>query len=258
MNLSHIFTALTAAVISGVASSYVTYTIVKKSVEERAERDIQGIKEHYKLVRKENGDVTIFGEKEPEEKYAEAQEFVRTYEMLNDLGYSGTDDIESPSVPVLPPKQREVRTDYTKVSVAPETATEEPEEAFPAGNVFTGDYMPVEGEPHLISRMEFEEDYEGYDQDTVVYYEGDDTLCDALTGAPIEDIEAVIGRRHLDMFGKLSEDPEIVYVQNDRIETKYEVARNDGYYSVIVLGLDPEDVGAKSPKQRPRKMRDDD
>lgn len=113
--------------------------------------------------------------------------------------------------------------------------------------------------PYLISLamfMEKEEDGEYYDKITLNYFEDDDVLCDDREMV-VDDIEGTIGMSSLNMFGQLSENPDLVYIRNERISSDFEICRNEGSFSNMIMGVSHEVLGLKEPKAKIKKMRND-
>lgn len=250
MNKSMVLNTVISATAGGILGGVVTYLTVKKTFQTRADAEIESVKEQYKLLRKDPETVTtIIGEPNPGdllgpptyEQENKISDFVKNYNAINNPGHN------------------------EEAAVAEDDETEEM--LVEPGNIWDkhgekqddrmANYERRPGEPWIVSRQEFEDAPESFSKDSVVYYEGDDTLCDTLDQT-VPDIEKTIGRRHLDMFGVLSDDPQIVYVFNEKVDTYFEVALHSGAYSVQVLGLDPEMLGLKEPKRRPQRMRDSD
>jgi hypothetical protein len=78
----------------------------------------------------------------------------------------------------------------------------------------------------------------------------DDTLSDENEEI-ISDVSYVIGYDALSSFGDGSDDPDIVYVRNEKLQTDYEVTRLNKSYSETVLGVIPE----KKPRARRQNVR---
>lgn len=91
-------------------------------------------------------------------------------------------------------------------------------------------------EPYIIHRDEFYNDEQGYTQLTLTYYAGDDIMVDE-EDAPIYNYQQVTGPLR---FGHGSEDPNVFHVRNDKRRAEYEIIRDDGLFSVEVLGLEIE------------------
>lgn len=113
--------------------------------------------------------------------------------------------------------------------------------------------------PYVISVAEFMANDDEFDQISITYFDGDDTLADEREQI-IPDIENVVGAANLQKFGENgSNDKDVVYIRNERIHTDFEVCREDGKYAVMVLGISEELLDDERPaKPRVRKMREDD
>lgn len=117
---------------------------------------------------------------------------------------------------------------------------------------------PVEirdtSKPYIISIEDFHDD-DDMTKISIVYYEDDDTLVDEREQV-IPDIESVVGRKNLNRFGHKSQDENILYVRNEKLGggTDFEIARNDGSYSHLVLGFEPD----PQPRKNHRLTREDD
>lgn len=107
--------------------------------------------------------------------------------------------------------------------------------------------------PYLISVQEFMDEKE-FTKLNIVYYEEDDSLVDDGDRL-IPDVEGTVGSAQLSRFGELSEDPNIVYVRNEKMEVDFEIIKDKRSYAKFIMGFDPEDE-EKGPKIR--KMRDHD
>lgn len=110
--------------------------------------------------------------------------------------------------------------------------------------------------PYWISVEEFMANDKGFDQITISYFEGDDTLVDERQQL-IPDVEGTIGAEQLQMFGKGSQDKSVVYVRNEKLGSDFEVVKEDGSYSVMVLGMDEDELDTNGRRPRGRKLRDD-
>lgn len=93
-----------------------------------------------------------------------------------------------------------------------------------------------EDKPYIISYEEFTAGEKDYTQNTLTWYEGDDTLTDDKD-QPIPDSDMVVGDENLQRFGHGSKDSRIVYVRNDVMELDFEVLKNPGAYAQAVLGF---------------------
>lgn len=109
--------------------------------------------------------------------------------------------------------------------------------------------------PYTITYDQYYEDYNGHDKKTYTYYEGDATLTDERD-RPIDDIAKVIGHESLNYFGVSSKDKNIVHVRNERLETDYEIVKDERDYLEVVVGV--KNIWDENEKPKNRKMRDDD
>ena len=91
-------------------------------------------------------------------------------------------------------------------------------------------------EPYIITVDEFMEAIPNYDKLSFTYFEGDDILADERE-KPITEINATVGEDHLTMFGRFSKDKNIVYVRNERIETDFEITRDEQSFGEVVAGF---------------------
>jgi len=86
--------------------------------------------------------------------------------------------------------------------------------------------------PYIIHRDEFFGEEMDCTQTTITYYAGDNILCDERD-TPIYNPEQVVGQL---MFGHGSNDPNVVYVRNERLQAEYEILLDHGHYQVEILG----------------------
>lgn len=136
----------------------------------------------------------------------------------------------------------------------------------PEGNIFEGYVEPDPQElaenadevtvvrtpdrPYVISSKEWYTNDTDYDQITLTYWADDDVLADD-TNRMINEVDEVVGATNLHRFGFLSEDPDIVYVRNERLKADYEITKDERNYSEIVHGI-PVDADKSGV---PRRMR---
>jgi hypothetical protein len=92
--------------------------------------------------------------------------------------------------------------------------------------------------PYILHRDEYFAHEMDYDQTTLMYYEGDNILCDEKD-VPIHAPDKVVGTLK---FGHGSGDPSIVYIRNDKLEAEFEVIVDHGFFQVEVLGQAAEDM----------------
>lgn len=98
--------------------------------------------------------------------------------------------------------------------------------------------------PYVISVAEFFEDNKTYQKLTITYYTADKVLVDDKD-VPITDILRTVGLG-IHKFGEQSDDENIVYVRNDRLELDFEIVKDERSYTEVVLGYgDPKAVKAR-------------
>lgn len=256
MNKPIVLTAAVSATIGGIVGGVVTYLTVNKKLRTRyedwANEEIAKVKEHYKLVRKEDGDLGIFGDVKPNMETAVGRALANA--MITSLGYdpgsSENYDMSQEGEPELGPD------DFVPVSIWDRgIATDEDGNPLIDLEEIDG-YAVIKGEPYLISEGEYFNSDE-YDKDTLSYYEKDDTLTDERDSV-IDRVQESIGSRHLHMFKKKAGQPKTsIYIRNDKQKTDYEVILIEDAYSVRILGMTEEDAGLREPKRSVKKMRDD-
>lgn len=92
------------------------------------------------------------------------------------------------------------------------------------------------GEPYVISKDSFENEYQDFAKESLVYFEDDDVLSDDKDEI-IQEREKVIGTEALNSFGEGSDDEDIVYVRNLALSIDYEVVQEHQSYKENVMGL---------------------
>jgi len=91
--------------------------------------------------------------------------------------------------------------------------------------------------PYLLRADEYFESDNNFDQITLTYYQGDDSLADEADQL-VEDVDAVVGKANLDCFGQISGDPNVVYVRNEKLRADYEIILDHRTYKELVTGLE--------------------
>lgn len=86
--------------------------------------------------------------------------------------------------------------------------------------------------PYIIHVDEYFANEKGYIQSTLQYYQGDNILCDEQD-VPVYNPEKIVGKLE---FGHGSNDPNVVYVRNEKLEAEWEVLRDHGHFQTEVLG----------------------
>jgi hypothetical protein len=206
-----------AATLGGGIGFFVGYKLLEKRLseafDERIQREEEAMREHYSLVRK---------------PYASPQE------ALEDL---------VPEPPIAEdPREPNMRTAYHKIVQQEEveedaTATlDELEVAVAESQVNIFDKVDRDaGKPYVISMDEFMANESGLSQNTLTYYETDDTLVDERDH-PMAAPNDVIGSNFRVEFGVKSSDANTVHIRNEKLGLEFEVVRSYGSYKREVLG----------------------
>lgn len=228
------------------------YLMTRKAYRQWAESEIAQVKEHYRILRKEDYP-------SPEDIVAAKE---RVDELLGEHGYTEITIHNEPEEEPVADEPSLTEEDYEAIGEAVArnifdqavTLTEEQEaQGTPADHVTVRD----PDNPYVITIDEFMEEDLKFEKITLNYFEEDDTLIDDSEKI-ITDIEGTVGSKNLEKFGVGSNDKFIVYIRNEKLRADFEVAREEGSYATLVLGLDPETVGEREPKSRPQKMRHND
>lgn len=95
--------------------------------------------------------------------------------------------------------------------------------------------------PYVIHQNEYgEKNKEGYSQTTYTYYALDDVLCDA-DDHPLPHADLIVGQDNL-KFGHGTDDVDVVFVRNEKLELDMEICRINESYEEAVLGHDHSDA----------------
>jgi hypothetical protein len=151
-----------------------------------------------------------------------------------------------------PPPEEEIVEAIEVIEEATEEVTNifeigEAEEAFDLESEIR---MRKPERPYLITVDEHTANEDEYEQSTLTFYEGDDTLTDSRD-KPIPEPDLVVGDDNLLRFGVASGDPNVVYVRNDKLKMDFEILRSSGKFTVEVLGF----IEHSDMDRRPRKFR---
>lgn len=86
--------------------------------------------------------------------------------------------------------------------------------------------------PYIVSPEEFGE-LDNYEIISLTYYEGDKFLAEDADEL-VDDVEHTVGWESLEHFGDYEDDPDAVYVRNDKLKIDYEILRDSRNYSDVV------------------------
>lgn len=215
---------LAAFGIGSVLGSAVTYVLSKKNFQEELEREIQDVKDNYRILRKEDYESpTDYLEKTrpdsvKDDILAEVEvnqivAYAKASDELKDaiVNYNAFSRDEVPDKELLPEDANELL--YKNLL---ETRTDDI--------------------PFLISVSEFFDEMREYKKLSITYFEGDNIVCYEDDSVML-DPEQSFGLINLSRFGVMSDSEHIVYVRNPRISVDYEIVRDDGKYADMVAHL---------------------
>lgn len=101
-------------------------------------------------------------------------------------------------------------------------------------------------EPYIIEVDEFFNGKVNYDKVTLTYYDRDGSLVDESEEL-VHNVVDTIGEEALFEFGNKSDDPNVVYIRNEKLAIDYEIIRVFNSYAEDVLGIE---MGDKSKRDR--------
>jgi hypothetical protein len=94
--------------------------------------------------------------------------------------------------------------------------------------------------PYIIHQDEYMQQESGYSQVTLTYYAGDDVVTEE-NDTVIDNVDSLLGISNLIHWGHGSDDINVVYIRNPRIEVEYEVCRSPRSYAEEIQGLEHSD-----------------
>lgn len=109
--------------------------------------------------------------------------------------------------------------------------------------------------PYIIHHDEFMVNEPEHEQVSLTYFSGDDVLVDERDQV-IREVETVVGLEHLQKFGYGSEDEDMVYIRNPRLEVDYEISKSEGTFATEVHGFGDDEL--RHMQRSPRRVRFDD
>ena len=109
--------------------------------------------------------------------------------------------------------------------------------------------------PYVIHQDEFKNKESGYNHVTYTYYAEDDVLVDE-DEHPLPHADLIVGQNNL-KFGHGTDDIDVVFVRNDKLELEMEICRIPKSYEQEVLGLEHTYSSERMRKRRNRFENDD-
>jgi hypothetical protein len=184
-----------ATVAGAAVGSVATWAVLKPYYEKLTQKAINEVKETYSRPKVKS----YTGENQPETESPSAEHTPEQIERKKQAAnYEAT----------------LVKSGYTNYSDISSKKEAEPE--------------PTSEVPYVISPAEFG-NLDGYDIQTLKYYEADDTLTDDDDNVVDEEL---VGSASLSAFGDYEDDT--VYVRNERLKRDYEILRENGRYTDVL------------------------
>lgn len=263
-----------ASVLSTVVGGVAGYLYAKKKLtthfEELAEKEIQEAREFYALLNKKEEystpakaaealGVKVEVKEEPVRPAAKAAtDALATYQgqTVNVVKSS-----EGVAVVAQEVKEEVKATNSEEDSIEYENEVEKvTTNIFVDGRPMNPDEYDMEeerdnrknGVPYVVTLQEYEDAVDGFEQEVLTYFIGDDTLVDENEQV-IDDVEGTVGKANLRKFGLGSGDGKTVYIRNETRALDFEVIRSDSSYAEEVLGLTPDNDLQHSAMPRRRK-----
>lgn len=216
--------------VGSVLGAVVTHRLAKKKFEAELEKEIQDVKDNYRILRKEDYETpTDFVQKNRPDLIED--EILRSMEVntiiehakLNEEMQDEVEQYQTGSI-----FNRFEHKDPEDKHLLPEDANETLFENLKATR--------TEDTPYLVSVDEYHDEYNHWQKMSVTYFAGDNIIAyedDTIMMDPDE----TIGTINLSRFGVMSQDPGIVYVRNHRLNIDYEIVLDDGKYSDMMARI---------------------
>lgn len=215
---------LIAFVAGGAIGTSLTFCLSKRHFEKRKAVELEAYKEYYdkKLEKAEVFDTA------PDKEATNSDEST----IINSYSPEGADVIENDDNSDEAKEIREAANYLEKIGIEQEE------------KVSKKRGRAKKEKPYLITPEAFTGDddtmyRDNYQHLTLEYYEGDDMVCESTTNEVFANTGRWLGYTWKNHFGDEDFDygPNEVFIRNDEIGVDYEIVRDPGYYSEIVLGL---------------------
>lgn len=247
---SKIVYGLWGLILGGAAGAFITFRVLRKQVETELETALVEIKAHYDIQARKQKSGPYSSLDEMAKAYREAQAAAYR-EGLKNLGYINEEAADADPNFDKAAWMNESGFDKSVDLLAEDGETEDDLE--PAPEEYTERDLRRNGDgPYVITYEEFSEEHDEFSKTSIIYYASDKTLSDERE-EPIPRAEDILGDEALKSFGKGSHDKNVVYVRNENLGVDYEVVRNPGKYSVIILNQ-ADEPPVRKPRA-PRKMK---
>lgn len=105
-------------------------------------------------------------------------------------------------------------------------------------------------DPYVIHVDEFQGEESGFRQAQLTYYAGDDVMTDE-DDQPVFNFEEIVGPL---MWGHGSNNGDLFFVRNPRLEAEYEITRSYESYAHAILGIEAEEKAAAEEVRHSRRL----
>lgn len=105
-------------------------------------------------------------------------------------------------------------------------------------------------DPFVIHADEYHGEESGFRQSQLTYYAGDDVMTDE-DDQPVFNFEDITGPL---MWGHGSNDQDLFYVRNPRLEAEYEITRSYDAYAHAILGIEAEAAASAEDVRHSRRL----
>lgn len=210
---------------AGLGAS-VTYRVAKTKFEAELQKEIQDVKDNYRLLRKDDYETpTDFVAKNRPDEIVDVHLATLEIEKHAQLNAEMTELVE--------PYRNESVFNAFQAPVAdaerlPDDANETLFEQLKA--------MRSSENPYLVSVAEYHDEVSHFEKVTVTYFAGDNVIAYEDDHIML-DPDDTIGLINLSRFGVMSDDASFVYVRNEKIHTDFEIVRDEGKYSEMMARI---------------------
>ncbi|QBZ73601.1 hypothetical protein SEA_ROSAASANTEWAA_37 [Streptomyces phage RosaAsantewaa] len=137
---------------------------------------------------------------------------------------------ERPTKPSVPmPEEKNQKVSYNKISVIDEEAD--------AMAKFPNQDDSANKAPYQISFEVFDDPEDGFEKISLSYFEGDGVVVDETDEVVTpRRVQETITKKLLTDFDAEADDPNVIYIRNEKFNMDFEVTRSPNSYAVEVLG----------------------
>jgi hypothetical protein len=173
-------------------------------------------------------------------------------EVVEDRGYIVTDEIvERPTRPPVPVDEPSA----TRPDVPPGpdlVPVEYGQRRIPTIKLDTGKSKDLhwdfeeelasrsEEHPYILHQDEYRDNQKGYKQEVLTWWAGDNVLTDEQE-QPLSNADELVDLNHMSKFGHGTDDFDVIFIRNDKLQVEYEIGRMPTSYEEEVQGLTNDD-----------------